>query len=68
LGAADEKKPAAPDTVEASGPSPDNPVGGWYGLRNGYRGRFGMYLPPLLEALGLAEITHEARNNRMRAC
>jgi hypothetical protein len=68
LGAADEKKPAAPDTVEAWGRSPDNPVGGWYGLRNGYRGRFGMYLPPLLEALGLAEITHEARNNRMRAC
>jgi hypothetical protein len=42
-------------------------VGGWYGLRNGYRGRFGMYLPPLLEALGLAELTHEPRNNRMRA-
>jgi uncharacterized protein DUF6855 len=67
LGAADEKKPAAPGTVEEWGRSPDNPVGGWYGLRNGYRGRFGMYLPPLLEALGLAELTHEARNNRMRA-
>ena len=49
------------------GRSADNPVGGWYGLRNGYRGRFGMYLPPLLEALGLAEVTHDARNNRMRA-
>ena len=59
LGAADEKKAAAPGTVEAWGRSPDNPVGGWYGLRNGYRGRFGMYLPPLLEALGLAEVTHE---------
>jgi hypothetical protein len=67
LGAADEKKPAAEGTVEAWGRSPDNPVGGWYGLRNGYRGRFGMYLPPLLEALGLAELTHDARNNRMRA-
>ena len=67
LGAADEKKPAAPETVEAWGRSPDNPVGGWYGLRNGYRGRFGMYLPPLLEALGLAELTHDARNNRVRA-
>ena len=54
-------------TVEAWGRSADNPVGGWYGLRNGYRGRFGMYLPPLLEALGLAELTHEARNNRIRA-
>lgn len=67
LGAADEKKPAADGTVEAFGRAEDNPIGGWYGLRNGYRGRFGMYLPPLLEALGLAELTHEARNNRMRA-
>ena len=67
LGAADEAKPAAAGTVEAWGRSPDNPVGGWYGLRKGYRGRFGMYLPPLLEALGLAEVTHEARNNSMRA-
>jgi hypothetical protein len=67
LGAADEKKSAAAGTVEAWGRSADNPVGGWYGLRKGYRGRFGMYLPPLLEALGLAEVTHEPRNNRMRA-
>jgi hypothetical protein len=67
LGSADEQKPAAEGTVEAWGRSPDNPVGGWYGLRKGYRGRFGMYVPPLLEALGLAELTHEARNNRMRA-
>ena len=67
LGAADENKPAADGTVESWGRSPDNPVGGWYGLRKGYRGRFGMYLPPLLEALGLAEITHDARNNKMRA-
>jgi hypothetical protein len=67
LGAADENKPAADDTVEAWGRSSTNPVGGWYGLRKGYRGRFGMYLPPLLEALGLAEVTHDARNNKMRA-
>jgi len=67
LGAADENKPAAEGTVEAWGRSADNPVGGWYGLRKGYRGRFGMYMPPLLEALGLAEVTHDARNNRMRA-
>ena len=67
LGAADENKPAAEGTVEAWGRSEANPVGGWYGLRKGYRGRFGMYLPPLLEALGLAEVTHDARNNRMRA-
>ncbi len=67
LGAADEKKPAAEGTVEAWGRSSDNPVGGWYGLRAGYRGRFGMYLPPLLEQLGLAEVTHDARNNSMRA-
>jgi len=67
LGSADEQKPAAEGTVEAWGRADDNPVGGWYGLRKGYRGRFGMYLPPLLEALGLAELTHEPRNNRMRA-
>ncbi len=67
LGSADEQKPAAEGTVEAWGRSPDNPVGGWYGLRKGYRGRFGMYMPPLLEALGLAEVEHNPRNNRMRA-
>jgi hypothetical protein len=67
LGAADEKKDAAPGTVEAWGRSTENPLGGWYGLRKGYRGRFGMYLPPLLEELGLAEVTHDARNNSMRA-
>lgn len=67
LGAADEKKPATDGTVEAFGRSPDNPLGGWYGQRNGYRGRFGMYLPPLLEALGLVELTHEPRNNSVRA-
>jgi hypothetical protein len=67
LGAADEQKPAAAGTVEAWGRAEDNPVGGWYGLRKGYRGRFGMYLPPLLEALGLAELSHDARNNRMRS-
>jgi hypothetical protein len=67
LGAADEQKAAAAGTVEAWGRSPDNPVGGWYGLKKGLRGRFGMYLPPLLEALGLAELEHNPRNNRMRA-
>jgi hypothetical protein len=67
LGAADENKPATDGTVEAWGRSSSNPVGGWYGLRKGYRGRFGMYLPPLLEALGLAEVTHDPRNNKMRA-
>jgi hypothetical protein len=67
LGAADEQKPAAAGTVEAWARSPDNPVGGWYGLRKGYRGRFAMYVPPLLEALGLAELEHNPKNNRMRA-
>jgi len=67
LGAADEKKEPAPGTVEAWGRSADNPMGGWYGLRKGYRGRFGMYLPPLLEELGLVELEHNARNNRVRA-
>lgn len=67
LGSADEQKEAAPGTVEAWGRSPGNPVGGWYGLKKGLRGRFGMYMPPLLEALGLAEVEHNPKNNRMRA-
>ena len=67
LGAADEQKDAADGTVEAFGRDPSNPVGGWYGLRKGYRGRFGMSLPPLLEALGMAELEHNPRSNRMRA-
>ena len=67
LGAADEQKPAKDGTVEAWARSESNPVGGWYGLRKGYRGRAGMYLPPLLEELGLAELEHQPRNNRMRA-
>lgn len=67
LGSADEQKPAADGTVEAWGRSPKNPVKGWYGLKKGLRGRVGMYLPPLLEALGLAEVEHNAKNNRMRA-
>ena len=67
LGSADEQKEAKPGTVEAWGRSADNPVGGWYGLKKGLRGRFGMYLPPLMERLGLAEVEHNPRNNRMRA-
>jgi hypothetical protein len=67
LGSADEQKPAKEGTVEAWGRSADNPVGGWYGLKKGFRGRFGMYVPPLLEALGLAEVTHDARGNKMKA-
>ncbi len=67
LGSADEGKDARPGTVEAWGRSPENPVGGWYGLKKGLRGRFGMYVPPVLEQLGLAEVEHNPRNNRMRA-
>ena len=67
LGSADEQKAAKEGTVEAWGRSESNPLGGWYGLRKGYRGRVGMYLPPLLEELGLAEVEHQPRNNRMRA-
>ncbi|RFA14638.1 hypothetical protein B7R22_07870 [Subtercola boreus] len=67
LGAADESKDAAEGSIEAWGRSDSNPVSGWYGLRKGYRGRFGMYLPPLLEKLGLIELTHTPRNNTARA-
>lgn len=67
LGSADEQKPAAEGTVEAWGRSATNPVSGWYGLKKGLRGRFANYVPPVLEVLGLAEVEHNARNNRMRA-
>ncbi len=67
LGSADEQKPAKDGTVEAWARSADNPIGGWYGLKKGYRGRFGMYMPPLLEALGLVELEHNPKGNRMRA-
>ena len=67
LGSADEQKPAKEGTVEAWARAAENPVGGWYGTKKGLRGRFGMYVPPLLEELGLAELEHEPRNNRMRA-
>jgi hypothetical protein len=67
LGSADEQKPAAEDTVEAWGRSAKNPVGGWYGLKKGLRGRFAMYVPPVMKELGLAEVEANPRNNRMRA-
>ena len=67
LGSADEQKPAGEGTVEAWARSPKNPVRGWYGLKKGLRGRFAMYVPPLIEGLGLAEVEHNAKNNRMRA-
>jgi hypothetical protein len=67
LGSADEQKPAAEGTVEAWGRSPDNPVGGWYGLKKGLRGRFGMYVPPVMKILKLAEVENNPKNNRMRA-
>lgn len=67
LGSADEQKPAAEGTVEAWARSPKNPVGGWYGLKKGLRGRFAMYVPPVMEAMGVAEVEHLPKNNRMRA-
>ncbi|MBV8715043.1 MAG: hypothetical protein JOZ65_08250 [Chloroflexi bacterium] len=67
LGSADEQKPAPAGSVEEWARSGDNPVGGWYGLKKGLRGRFGMYVPPVMEVLGLAEVEHNPRNNRMRA-
>lgn len=67
LGSADEQKPAKEGTVEAWGRSESNPVGGWYGLKKGLMGRFGMYIPPLMEKLGLAEVTHDLKGNKMKA-
>ena len=67
LGSKDEKQDTKPDTIEHWGRSSENPVGGWYGLKKNFRGRFGMYIPPLMEELGLCELEHNPRNNRMRA-
>jgi hypothetical protein len=67
LGSADEQKPAAPGTVEAWARSTENPVGGWYGMKKGLRGRFANYVPPVMETLGLADVEHLPKNNRMRA-
>ena len=67
LGNADEQKPAADGTVEAWARSPKNPVGGWYGIKKGLRGRFGMYVPPVMKVLGLADVEENPKNNRMRA-
>jgi hypothetical protein len=67
LGNADEQKPAAEGTVEEWARSPENPVRGWYGVKKGLRGRFANYVPPVIEHLGLAELEHNPRNNRMRA-
>jgi hypothetical protein len=67
LGSADEQKPVAPGTIEAWARSPDNPIGGWYGVKKGLRGRFANYVPPVMEILGWAEVEHQPKNNRMRA-
>ena len=67
LGGCDEQKNPVEGTVEAWGRSESNPVGGWYGTKKGLRGRFGVYVPPVLEVLGLAEVEHNPKNNRMRA-
>ena len=67
LGAADENKDATAGTVEAWGRAKSNPVKGWYGLKKNFRGRFGMYVPPVLEALGKVELEHAPKNNRVRA-
>ncbi len=66
LGNADEGKPVQPGTVEAWARDPKNPVGGYYGLRKGYRGRFANYVTPVLELMGRVELEHAPRNNRVR--
>jgi len=67
LGGSDEQKSAKEGTVEAWGRASDNPMGGWYGFKKGLRGRFGVYIPPLMEALGLCELEHNPKNNRIRS-
>jgi hypothetical protein len=67
LGGTDEQKTAPEGSLEAWARAADNPIGGWYGLKKGLRGRFGVYVPPVPETLGLAEVERLPRNSRMRA-
>lgn len=67
LGSKDEKQEPEEGTVEHWARSSNNPIGGWYGLKKNFRGRFAMYVPPLMEHLGLVELEHNARDNRMLA-
>jgi len=66
LGSKDEKQETKEGTVEHWARSSDNPIGGWYGLKKNFRGRFAMYVPPLMEHLGLVELEHNAKDNRVR--
>jgi hypothetical protein len=67
LGNKDEKQDVKPGTVEAWGRSADNPVGGWYGLRKGYRGRFANYVTPVLKEQGKVEFEKRGRGWWVRA-
>lgn len=67
LGGADERSQPRKAPSRHGARSAKNPVGGWYGLKMGLRGRFGVYVPPLMEALGLCELEHNPKNNRIRA-
>ncbi len=67
LGSADEGKPVKDGSVEAWARDSGNPLGGYYGLRKGYRGRFANYVPPVLERLGLVELDHKPRSGSVKA-
>lgn len=67
LGNKDEKVDTKAGTVEDWGRSKKNPVGGWYGLRKGYRGRFASYVTPVLEHLGKVEFEKRGRSVWVRA-
>lgn len=67
LGSSEQQQGVKDGTVEAWARSLDNPVGGWYGLTEGFRGRFAHFVPPVLAHLGMAELASEGRTHRMRA-
>lgn len=66
LGSTDEHTEAKNNTIEAWARSEKNPIGGWYGLKQGSRGNFGAYIAPLMVELGLAEITNDRNDKKIR--
>jgi len=67
LGSKGEEEVPNPGTVEEWARSNNNPVGGFYGLTQGRKGRFASYVPSILEYLGFVEVEHNPKNNRVRA-
>jgi hypothetical protein len=67
LGSRGEEETPKEGTVEKWARSSTNPVGGFYGITPGRKGRFASYIPSILEYYCFVEIEHKPQNNRIRA-